>query len=236
LEQCEWKIESQPVEYPAALALMEQRVAEIRAGTAPELIWLLEHPPLYTAGTSANVQDLLAPRFPVYETGRGGQYTYHGPGQRVAYVMLDLQKRMNGGPDLRRFVWLLEEWIIRTLAHFDVTGCRREARVGIWVSSFLNGAVTAPNPTAAAASHLLGESGQSLREDKVAALGIRVKKWVSLHGIAINVNPDLGHFSGIVPCGIREHGVTSLHALGKTVGVAELDKALRREFSRLEWS
>ncbi len=207
----EWKVSDAPVAYPEALVVMEQRVEAIRAGLSQEMIWLLEHPPLYTAGTSAKRQDLLSPHFPVYEAGRGGQYTYHGPGQRVAYVMLDLQKRFQSKPDLRKFVWLLEEWIIRTLAALGVEGQRRDGRVGIWV---------------------IGPGG---REEKIAALGIRVKKWVSFHGIAINVNPDLAHYAGIVPCGISEHGVTSLAVLGKQVSMEELDVLLLREFEKLEF-
>jgi len=208
----EWITSPLPVDYEAALAAMQERVERIIAGEVEELVWLLEHPPLYTAGTSAEESDLLTPqRFPVYHTGRGGQYTYHGPGQRIAYTMLNLKQRMQPAPDIRRFVWLLEEWIIRSLAAFEVKGERRDGRIGIWV--------TQPNG----------------REEKIAALGIRVKKWVSFHGLAINVNPDLSHFSGIVPCGIREHGVTSLHALGKKVSVAELDAVLKEQFETLEW-
>lgn len=195
--------------YPDALAQMEARVASIIAGEAEELLWFIEHPPLYTAGTSADASDLVeAERFPVYKTGRGGQYTYHGPGQRVVYVMLDLKKRMKS-PDIRQFVWNLEEWIIRTLATFNVKGERREGRVGIWV--------------------VRPDGG----EDKIAALGIRVRKWVTFHGIAINLNPDLSHFGGIVPCGIREHGVTSLAKLGKQVSMDELDAALKDTFTEV---
>jgi len=194
-----WRISDRPVPYPEALARMEADVAAIRAREAPELVWLLEHPPLYTAGTSADPRDLLDPgRFPVYASGRGGQYTYHGPGQRVAYVMLDLRGR---GADVRRFVHNLEEWLILTLARFNVTGERREGRVGIWVR---DGA---------------GES-------KIAALGVRIRHWVSFHGVALNVDPDLDHFRGIVPCGIAQHGVTSLWALGHTASLAEIDAAL----------
>lgn len=179
----EWRISGRPVGYPEALAAMEARVGAIRAGAAPELCWLLEHPPLYTAGTSARAQDLLAPdRFPVFEAGRGGQYTYHGPGQRVGYVMLDLNRR---GPDLRRYVGQLEEWVIRALAAFNVRGERRDGRVGIWVVK--------PNG----------------REAKIGAIGVRVRRWVTYHGVAINLDPDLDHFAGIVPCGIQGYGVTS---------------------------
>jgi lipoyl(octanoyl) transferase len=201
----EWRISEARIPYPEALATMEARVAAIRAGTAPELVWLLEHPPLYTAGTSARPEDLLEPeRFPVYQAGRGGQFTYHGPGQRVAYVLLDLQRRR---PDLRAFVCDLEEWLIRTLALFAIKGERRSGRVGIWVDRRPYG----------------GLPGQ---EDKIAAVGVRVRRWVSFHGIALNVEPELDHFRGIVPCGIREHGVTSLHALGQLVTMDEVDAAL----------
>ncbi len=199
----EWRVEDRPVAYPQAVAAMEARAAAIRAGAAPEQVWLLEHPPLYTAGTSAREEDLLdAGGFPVYRTGRGGQFTYHGPGQRVAYVMLDLQRRK---PDVRRFVCDLEEWIIRALANFNVTGERRQGRVGIWV-----------------------QSGGS--EAKIAAIGVRVRRWVTFHGIALNVDPDLSHFSGIVPCGIEGYGVTSLAALGLPVTLADVDVALRDAF------
>lgn len=201
----EWRITDTQVPYPEAVAEMEARVAAIRAGTAPELVWLLEHPPLYTAGTSAQETDLLAPdRFPVHRSGRGGQYTYHGPGQRVAYVMLDLKRR---GPDLRAYVRDLEEWLIRTLARFTIRGERREGRVGIWVDMRPYG----------------GLPGQ---ESKIAAIGVRVRSWVSFHGVALNVDPDLSHFAGIVPCGISSHGVTSMHALGHLATMEEVDGAL----------
>ncbi len=204
----EWRVEPGLTAYPDAVAAMEARVAAIRAGSAPELVWLVEHPPLYTAGTSADPADLLQPeRFPVYRSGRGGEFTYHGPGQRVAYVLLDLKRR---GPDVRRYVHDLEEWIIRALASFAVAGERRQGRVGIWV---------------ARKDPLLGS-----REDKIAAIGVRVRRWVTYHGIAINVEPELEHFSGIVPCGISEHGVTSLVDLGLPVGLADLDAALRAAF------
>lgn len=209
----EWRISDAPVPYAEALAFMDARAAAIRAGTAPECVWLLEHPPLYTGGTSADAADLLdAGRFPVHRTGRGGEYTYHGPGQRVGYVMLDLQAR---GGDVRAYVRDLEEWIIRTLAHFTVTGERREGRAGVWVRRTDKGAPC---------------KGAAGREDKVAALGVRVRRWVSLHGIALNVEPDLSHYDGIVPCGIAEHGVTSLVDLGITATMAEVDMALRSEF------
>ncbi len=203
----EWRTSERPQAYPEAVAAMEARVAEIRAGRAPELVWLLEHPPLYTAGTSADDADLVDPgRFPVYRTGRGGQYTYHGPGQRVAYVMLDLQRR---GGDLRRYVHDLEDWLIRALARFNVKGERREGRVGIWIAR---------------------EEG---REDKIAAIGVRVRRWVTYHGVALNVDPDLDHFEGIVPCGVREHGVTSLVDLGLPVTLADADVALRAAFEEV---
>jgi lipoyl(octanoyl) transferase len=209
----EWRVSDSPVAYEAALAAMDQRVAAIAAGTAPELVWLLEHPPLYTAGTSARPEDLVEARFPVHQTGRGGQFTYHGPGQRVAYAMLDLNRRR---PDVRAYVAALEEWIIRTLAAFNVRGERREDRIGVWVRRPDKG------------QDLLGQPF----EDKIAAIGIRVRKWVTLHGIAVNVEPELSHFSGIVPCGVAEqrYGVTSLADLGLPVSMAEFDMMLRREF------
>lgn len=204
INEVEWRIGDAPVPYPDAVAIMEERVAAIHAGTAPELVWLLEHPPLYTAGTSARPEDLLTPdRFPVFQTGRGGQYTYHGPGQRVAYVMLDLGRR---GADIRRYIARLEDWLIRALAHFGVRGELRDGRVGIWV-----------------------DRGGG-REDKIAAIGVRVRHWVTFHGMALNVDPDLGHFDGIVPCGITAHGVTSLWGLGHTPTMDEVDMALRTEF------
>jgi lipoyl(octanoyl) transferase len=203
-DSVEWLIGDRPVEYPAAVGFMERRVEAIRQGRAAEAVWLLEHPPLYTAGTSAGVNELLdAERFPVYRTGRGGRYTYHGPGQRVAYVMLDLNRR---GPDLRAYVRTLETWLIAALARFGVDGECRAGRVGIWVN--------------------LGDG----REAKIAALGVRVRRWITYHGVALNVNPDLSHFDGIVPCGIAGHGVTSLHALGITAGMDEVDSALRDTF------
>jgi lipoyl(octanoyl) transferase len=202
----EWRADDGLVAYDAAVAGMERRVAAIAAGEAPEMVWLLQHPPLYTAGTSARDEDLLAPgRFPVHRTGRGGQFTYHGPGQRVAYVMLDLRRR---GADVRRFVCDLEDWIIRALATFNVKGERRDGRVGIWVA----------------------RGGG--REDKIAAIGVRIRRWVSFHGIAINVEPELEHFSGIVPCGIAgaNYGVTSLVDLGLPVTMPDLDVALKETF------
>ncbi|MGE3476140.1 MAG: lipoyl(octanoyl) transferase LipB [Rhodospirillaceae bacterium] len=207
----ELRVSEAPVAYPDAVAFMEERIAAIRAGAAPECVWFLEHPPLYTAGTSAKTADLLAPnRFPVYATGRGGEYTYHGPGQRVVYVMLDLGRPnwSGGGTDVRRFVHNLEEWLIRTLEKLGVTGERREGRIGIWVK-------------------------RGVREDKIAALGIRVRHWITFHGIALNVAPTLEHFSGIVPCGISAHGVTSLRDLGRPTSMADADIALRAAFTEV---
>jgi lipoyl(octanoyl) transferase len=206
-----WRISAGLVAYETALEVMEARAAAIADGAAPELVWLLEHPPLYTAGTSAKPEELIEARFPVHHTGRGGQFTYHGPGQRVAYVMLDLKRR---GPDVRRFVATLEEWIIRTLAAFNVTGERREDRIGVWVRRPQKGVE---------------------REDKIAAIGIRINRWVTLHGIAINVDCDLSHYAGIVPCGVAEprYGVTSMADLGLPVTMAEVDMILRREFEAL---
>lgn len=203
----EWRISSGLIEYPDALSEMEERVRAIRAGEASELVWLLEHPPLYTAGTSADISDLVDPdRFPVYDAGRGGQYTYHGPGQRVVYFLLDLKKR---GRDVRQFVYSLEEMIIRSLAKLGITAERRFGRVGVWV-----------------------ERGGG-REDKVAAIGVRVRQWVTYHGIAINVAPDLSHFEGIVPCGITEHGVTSMQDLGLPHTMADLDRILKQTFDEI---
>lgn len=189
-----------PVPYNEAVLQMEARVAEIHEGKAADLLWLLEHPPLYTAGTSADPVDLRDPQFPVFETGRGGQYTYHGPGQRVAYVMLNLKKRQQV-PDIKKYVWQLEEWIIQALAQFGITGERRPGRVGIWV-------VTPAG------------------EAKIAAVGVRIRHWVTYHGISINLDPDLSHFAGVVPCGIAEHGVTSVRQLGIKATMQELDRAL----------
>jgi lipoyl(octanoyl) transferase len=206
----EWTVLPGLAPYAETLAAMEARVAAIAAGTAPEAVWLLEHPPLYTAGTSTNPADLLDARFPVHVAGRGGQYTYHGPGQRVAYVMLDLNRR---GRDVRQFVCALENWVIGTLAAFNVRGERRTGRVGVWVS----------RPEKA------GADGQPA-EDKIAAIGVKLRRWVSFHGISINVEPDLSHFDGIVPCGIRDHGVTSLVDLGLPVTMDDLDVALKARF------
>lgn len=203
----EWRISNQLISYPDALQEMEERVRAIRAGEAPEMVWLLEHPPLYTAGTSAKLDDLVDPdRFPVYDAGRGGEYTYHGPGQRVGYFLLDLKKR---GRDVRQFVFSLEDVIIRSLAAFGVKAERRHGRVGVWVTR---------------------EDG---REEKVAAIGVRVRQWVTYHGIAINVEPDLNHFEGIVPCGIAEHGVTSLADLGLPVTMDDLDVVLKQVFDEV---
>jgi len=206
----EWR-RSRGVPYPAALAVMDARVEAIAGGRAPELVWLVEHPPLYTAGTSARPQELIEAKFPVFSAGRGGQFTYHGPGQRVAYVMLDLKRRV---PDIRRFVATLEAWIIRTLAAFGVAGERREDRIGVWVRR--------------------PDQGEG-REDKIAAIGIRVRRFVTLHGIALNVDPELAHFSGIVPCGVSgpRYGVTSLADLGVRAGMEEVDRVLRQNFEAL---
>ncbi|TMV06310.1 lipoyl(octanoyl) transferase LipB [Ruegeria sediminis] len=211
----EWKITDGLTEYAEAVAFMEARAAAIAAGEAEECIWLLEHPPLYTAGTSARREDLTDPdRFPVFESKRGGQYTYHGPGQRVVYVMLDVGKR---GHDVRRFVQQLETWVIAALAEFNVRGEIRDGRVGVWVQR-------EDKPLTA-----LGKPA----EDKIAAIGIRLRKWVSFHGISINVEPDLDHFSGIVPCGISEYGVTSLVDLGLPVTMEDVDVALRKTFDEV---
>jgi len=206
-DSVKWQVSEELIIYPQAVTHMEERAKSIAAGDAQEKVWLLEHPPLYSAGTSAKSADLVDPdRFDVFQSGRGGQYTYHGPGQRVGYVMLDLRKR---GRDVAAFVRGLEQWIIDTLAEFNITAERRCGRVGVWVV-------------------LPGGS-----EAKIAAIGVRLKKWVSFHGISINVNPDLSHFGGIVPCGIQEHGVTSLAALGKDIDMATLDIALKENFERL---
>ncbi|MEP4037823.1 lipoyl(octanoyl) transferase LipB [Pseudophaeobacter sp.] len=208
----EWVTSDNLVDYDNAVSFMETRAAAIAAGEAEECIWLLEHPPLYTAGTSAKIEDLTDPdRFPVYPSKRGGQYTYHGPGQRVVYVMLNVAKR---GHDVRRFVQELEAWVILALAEFNLTGHIRTGRVGVWIER--------PDKPRRA------DGG--LTEDKVAAIGIRLRKWVSFHGISINVEPDLDHFGGIVPCGIQEHGVTSLVDLGLPVSLADVDVALKRSF------
>ena len=208
----EWRVSSGLVEYEDAVARMEERVAAIRNDSAPELVWLVEHPPLYTAGTSARPSDLLAPdRFPVFETGRGGEFTYHGPGQRVAYVMLDLKRRTC---DVRGFVAALEKWIIDTLSEMNVSGERRDDRVGVWVTRPEKAPIAPGVP----------------REDKIAAIGVRLRRWVSFHGISINVEPELEHFSGIVPCGVTGHGVTSLVDLGLPVTMEDVDINLRQAF------
>jgi lipoyl(octanoyl) transferase len=206
----DWQVAPGLTPYPDAVAFMEARAAAIADGTARELVWLVEHPPIYTAGTSAKDADLLDARFPVFKTGRGGQFTYHGPGQRVGYVMLDLKRR---GGDVRGFVRDLEEWLIRTLARFNVKGERREGRVGIWVAR------SAKVPGG--------------REDKIGAIGVRVRRWVTFHGVSLNVDPDLSHFTGIVPCGVREHGVTSLHDLGLLVSMADADVAMKAAFEEV---
>jgi len=205
----EWKSSPEPVSYEDALAFMEKRVDDIANGHAKDCVWLLEHPPLYTAGTSAKTQDLVTPdRFPVYKTGRGGQYTYHGPGQRVVYLMLDLNQRRK---DVRWLVHEMESWIIDVCAAFDIQAERRQGRVGLWVRQPSNG------PT---------------QEDKIAAIGIRLRRWVSFHGLSINLNPDLEHFSGIVPCGISNHGITSFHNHGVKASLQELDEVLQNQFAK----
>jgi len=204
----EWKNSKQPVSYPDALAFMEKRVDDIAKGQANDCIWLLEHPPLYTAGTSAQTKDLVTPdRFPVFKTGRGGEYTYHGPGQRVVYLMLDLNQKRK---DVRWLVHEMESWIIDVCAAFEIRAERREGRVGLWVQH---------------------PSQDPQREDKIAAIGIRLRRWVSFHGLSINLNPDLEHFSGIVPCGISGHGITSFHELGVNVSMQELDEVLQNQFT-----
>src|ERR1700730_4970510 len=203
----DWRLSDTPVDYRAAVAEMERQVAAIRAGPAAELVGLLDHPPIYTAGTSAREEDLLEPRrLPIHRSGRGGQYTYHGPGQRIAYVMLDLRRR---GQDVRCYVHQLEEWIIRVMARFDVRGERRDGRVGIWVAR------------------------PGGREEKIAAIGVRVRQWVTYHGVALNIDPELDHYRGIVPCGIAEHGVTSLARLGVAATMAEGDAALQCAFAEV---
>ena len=205
----EWITANTQVPYEEAVSFMEERVEAIRKHGGDEAVWLVEHPPLYTAGTSAQDKDLLDQRFPVYTSGRGGEYTYHGPGQRVAYVMLDLQKRQSA-PDLKAYIYMLEEWIIRSLADFGVTGERREGRVGIWV-------------------RMEDYGGPAGAESKIAAIGVRIRRWVTYHGVAINIDPDLSHFDGIVPCGIANHGVTSLtRLLGKEISFPEFDESLRK--------
>lgn len=214
MDDIEWITSKEPVEYREAERFMEDRVAKIRQGDTPELIWFLEHPPLYTAGTSADPKDLLrSDQFPVHTTKRGGQYTYHGPGQRVIYVMLDLEKR---GKDIRAFVQFLENWIISTLAQFDVNGVIRKGRVGVWVPK----------------EHNRDLHFSQTAEDKIAAIGVRVRKWVTFHGVSINLSPDLEHFSGIVPCGISQFGVTSFQHLGLSTTMEQLDSMLRHTFEQ----
>ena len=211
----QWEITEEKVDYETALAKMDNHVEKMIQGEAGEKIWLLEHPPLYTAGTSAKRQDLIEPnRFPVFETKRGGQYTYHGPGQRVVYVMLDLSKREK---DVKKFVANLEQWIKFTLSEFNIIGQSRDGRVGIWVER--------PDKP-------LNNSG-AVEEEKIAAIGVRLRKWITLHGLSINLDPDLSHFQGIVPCGIKEHGVTSLVDLGLPVSMHDLDNALKKSFSKV---
>ena len=211
----QWEISDGEVDYNTALGKMDNYVQKIISGEADEKIWLLEHPSLYTAGTSANKKDLVEPnRFPVFETKRGGQYTYHGPGQRVVYVMLDLNKR---GKDVKKFVENLETWIIHTLAEFNVVGQSRSGRVGIWVER----------------SDKPKNINGLIEEEKIAAIGVRLRKWITFHGLSINVDPDLSHFEGIVPCGIKEHGVTSLVDLGLPVSMTDLDIALKKNFSKV---
>lgn len=249
----EWKISPGLTPYPHALTEMAARVTAIQRGEAEELVWLVEHPPLYTAGTSAKGSDLLQPAdaggdagstmnhcapsaLPVFETGRGGQYTYHGPGQRVAYLMLDLKKRARakgGEPDLRAYVKQLEQWIIVTLAEFGIHGFTREGRVGVWVEERVSGIGYRVSETAGAMCEASPEPRAPSPEKKIAALGVRVQKWVTSHGIAINLNPDLSHYAGIVPCGIREFGVTSLHQMGRATTMEELDAALKKNFTRV---
>jgi len=208
MNNVEWTISPAPIGYEDALAVMEETVADIRAGTSPEQVWLLEHPSLYTAGTSAKESDLIDARFPVYPTGRGGQYTYHGPGQRVGYVMLDLKKRQQT-PDIKQYICDLEQWVINTIQVFDIKGERRQGRVGIWVVK--------PDGS----------------EAKIAAIGVRIRHWVTYHGISINLNPDLDAFSGIVPCGISDAGVTSFEDLGIKATMADLDAALQDNFTKV---
>ena len=216
-EPIEWRTSADLVPYAEALSVMDARVSSICEGKSRELVWLLEHPPLYTAGTSARSSDIIAARFPVHRTGRGGQLTYHGPGQRIAYVMLDLRRR---DPDVRRFVATLEEWLIRTLAELGISGERREDRVGVWVPLATVRQPPSPAP---------------VTEAKIAAIGVRIRHWVTLHGIALNVDCDLSHYSGIIPCGVADpaYGVTSLAELGHATTMATVDRTLRRTFEDL---
>lgn len=243
MNNIEWKITPGLTNYEEAVGFMEERVAAIHEGRAPECIWLLEHPPLYTAGTSAKPEDLLEARFPVFKSGRGGEYTYHGPGQRIVYVMLDL-KRRQGRPDVKAYVCGLERWVIAALAPLGVRGERRDGRIGVWVDlengldlnpSPASAATSSPSPIGRGGDPCVAREGEGLRssplslpaEAKIAAIGVRIKRWVTMHGIAINIAPDLSHFSGIVPCGIKEYGVTSVaELLGKDVSVEAMDDVL----------
>ncbi|MDX2095383.1 MAG: lipoyl(octanoyl) transferase LipB [Alphaproteobacteria bacterium] len=234
----EWKISPGLTEYPEALAAMAARVSAIQRGEAEEMVWLVEHPPVYTLGTSAKAADILAHGdIPHYETGRGGQVTYHGPGQRVVYLLRDLKRHAGPtGPDLRAYVQQLEQWLILTLGEFGVEGFTREGRVGVWVDTGARGhqataAPTSPKGEVEKRSSRFSGEGNPADEAKIAALGVRVQKWVTSHGVALNVTPDLSHYAGIVPCGIRAFGVTSLAALGVPVAMADVDAALREKFS-----
>lgn len=229
----EFKLSTEPVDYEEALSFMDARVEAIHKGDAPECVWLLEHPALYTAGTSAKETDLIDPRFPVFKTGRGGEYTYHGPGQRVAYVMVNLKERgkkeegrgKSMGPDVRQYVWSLEEWIIQSLAAFGIAGERIDGRVGIWVET--------PSPGSGLAPFAFPLPEGRGEYKKIAAIGVRIRRWVTLHGISLNVYPDLAHFGGIVPCGISDAGVTSLRELGVDVSMEEVDAVLRDTFQKI---
>ncbi len=230
----EWKVSQGLVPYEEALAFMDERAAAIHEGRADETVWLLEHPSLYTAGTSAKTQDLLNPQFPVFKTGRGGQYTYHGPGQRIVYVMLNLKKRQQK-PDIKQYVCNLEQWIVNALQEFDVKGERRSGRVGIWVKTPHSSFAGAQDTLSHGEREGPGEAKRSREgegtEAKIAAIGVRVRRWVTLHGVSINVSPDLSHYAGIVPCGISEYGVTSLKDMGRDVPMEAVDEALRRQWN-----
>lgn len=205
-QSLEWQVTDNLIAYPDALLLMEARVKAIQTQQAPELVWLLEHPSLYTLGTSAKATDVLSQTIPAFTTGRGGEVTYHGPGQRVAYVMLNLQERLK---DIRAYVWHLEEWLMQTLADFDISAERRAGRVGLWVAA------------------------STTRDEKIAAIGIRVSRWVTYHGVALNINPDLSYFQDIIPCGIRNHGVTSMHKLGCKATLTQVDERLHKNFKKI---
>ncbi len=226
----EWKTSDGLIDYAHALEGMQTHVDAMLNKQADELVWLLEHPPLYTGGTSAKPADLLEQRFPVFDAGRGGEYTYHGPGQRIAYTMLDLNRR---GRDLRAYVKQLEQWIILTLGEFDVEGFTREGRIGVWVDEAQHEEKTANSPRKRPAQIIAAEGSENFAEKKIAALGIRVRKWITFHGIALNVNPDLSHYSGIVPCGISDYGVTSLAALGVEASMKDVDTALKKNFAKV---